>query len=154
MDVIFLDFDGVLNSRRFRAAQSGIIDEKHMTSLRRIVEATGAGIVLSTSWRVHWDASPENRSETGREIDRIFGKYGIEIIGKTPVGDGFDRAREIRRWLDGHPDVERYVILDDSPFGWGELAEHLVATGGLHDGLDDRTAEMAVAVLNIGKSHP
>lgn len=53
MKVIFLDFDGVLNSRSFRAVRSDIIDEKHMTFLRRIVEATGAGIVLSTSWRVH-----------------------------------------------------------------------------------------------------
>lgn len=146
MDVIFLDFDGVLNSRRFRAARPGMIDEKHMTFLRRIVEETGARIVLSTSWRIHWDESPENRSETGREIDRILEKYGIEIIGK--ISDGRDKAHEIRHWLDGHPDVGRYVILDDSPFGWGDLAEHLVQTGGLRDGLDSRTAELAVAVLS------
>ena len=146
MDVIFLDFDGVLNSRGFRATRSGMIDEKHMTFLHRIVEATGARVVLSTSWRIHWDESPENRSETGQEIDQIFGKYGIEIFGK--ISDGPDRAREIRHWLDGHPDVGRYVILDDSPFGWGKLAEHLVRTGGMQDGLDSRTAEMAIAVLN------
>lgn len=148
MDVIFLDFDGVLNSRRFRASQSGMIEEKYMAFLRRIVEATGARIVLSTSWRRHWDASPENRSETGREIDRLFEKFGIEIIGKTPVEDGLGRAQEIQHWLNSHPDVERYVILDDSPFGWGELAEHLVGTGGLRDGLDERTAEMAIAILS------
>ena len=148
MDVIFLDFDGVLNSRCFRTARSDIIDEKHMTFLYRIVEATGARVVLSTSWRIHWDALPENRSETGREIDRIFGKYGIEIIGK--ISDGPDRAQEIRHWLDSHSDVERYVILDDSPFGWGELAQRLVRTGGLVDGLNDQTAEMAIAVLNGG----
>ena len=150
MDVIFLDFDGVLNNRHFRSIRSDMIDEKHMTFLHRIVEATGARIVLSTSWRVHWDESLENRSETGREIDRIFGKYGIEIIGKIPVGDSHDRAQEIRHWLNDHPDVGRYVILDDSPFGWGELAEHLVRTGGLHDGLDNGTAEMAIEVLNRG----
>ena len=148
MDVIFLDFDGVLNNRRFRAAQSGMIDEKHMTFLHRIVEVTGARIVLSTSWRMHWEASPENHSKTGREINQIFGKYGIEIIGK--ISDGLDRAQEIRRWLDCHPDVGNYAILDDSPFGWGELAEHLVQTGGLQDGLDNRTAEMAIAVLKRG----
>lgn len=148
MDVIFLDFDGVLNSRRFRAAQPNMIDEKHMTFLHRIVEATGAQVVLSTSWRIHWDASPKNCSETGREIDQIFGKYGIEIIGK--ISDGLDRVQGIRHWLDGHPDVGRYVILDDSPFGWGELAQHLVRTGGLVDGLDNRTTEMAIAVLSGG----
>ena len=148
MDVIFLDFDGVLNTRRFRTVHSGMIDEKHMIFLRRIVETTGARVVLSTSWRIHWDVLPENRSETGWEIDRIFGKYGIEIVGK--VSEGLDRAKEIQHWLDGHPNVERYVILDDSPFGWGELAQHLVQTGGLQDGLDNRTAEMAIAVLNRG----
>lgn len=148
MNVIFLDFDGVLNSRRFRAAQAGMIDEKHMMFLHRIVKVTGARIVLSTSWRAHWDESPENRSEAGREIDQIFGKYGIEIFGK--ISDGPDRAQEIRHWLGDHPDVGRYVILDDSPFGWGELAEHLVRTGGLRDGLDNRTAEMAIEVLNRG----
>lgn len=146
MDVIFLDFDGVLNSRHFRATRSGMIDEKHMTFLHRIVKATGARVVLSTSWRIHWDASPKNRSETGWEIDQIFGKYGIEIIGK--ISDGLDRVQGIRHWLDGHPDVGRYVILDDSPFRWGELAQHLVRTGGLVDGLDNRTAEMAIAVLS------
>lgn len=52
MDVIFLDFDGVLNDRSFRVTRSGIIDEKHMTFFHRIVEATGARIVLSTSWHV------------------------------------------------------------------------------------------------------
>lgn len=148
MDVIFLDFDGVLNSRRFRASQPDMIEEKRMVFLRRIVEATGARVVLSTSWRRHWDAVPENRSGTGREIDRLFGKYGIEIIGKTPVMDGLGRAQEIRHWLDSHLDVGRYAILDDSPFGWGKLAEHLVGTGGLRDGLDERTAEMAIAILS------
>lgn len=146
MDVIFLDFDGVLNSRHFRVTRSGMIDEKHMTFLHRIVKATGARVVLSTSWRIHWDASPKNRSETGWEMDQILGKYGIEIIGK--ISDGLDRVQGIRHWLDGHPDAERYVILDDSPFGWGELAQHLVRTDGLVDGLDNRTAEMAIAVLN------
>ena len=146
MNVIFLDFDGVLNSRRFRATQSGMIDENHMAFLHRIVEATGARVVLSTSWRIYWDILPEKCSESGREIDQIFGNYGIEIIGK--ISDGPDRAKEIRHWLDDHPGVERYVILDDSPFGWGELAQHLVRTGGLVDGLDNRTAEMAIAVLN------
>ena len=65
------------------------------------------------------------------EIDQLFEKYGVEIIGEISGGDGLDRAQEIRHWLGGHPDVGRFVILDDSPFGWGELAECLVQTGGL-----------------------
>lgn len=94
-------------------------------------------------------AEMHHRKITARLVGRstsFFGKYGIEIIGK--ISDGLDRAQEIRHWLDGHPDVERYVILDDSPFGWGELAEHLVQTGGLQDSLDNRTTEMVSEELN------
>ena len=148
MNVVFLDFDGVLNSRRFRASTSDMIDEKYMVFLDRIVKATGAKIVLSTSWRTHWDAVPEKCGEAGREIDRIFGKYDMEIIGKTPVLKDRGRAQEIQCWLDSRPDIERYVILDDSPFGWGKLSGHLVRTGGLTYGLDAEMAEAAIAILS------
>ena len=114
MNVVFLDFDGVLNSRRFRASTFDMIDEKHMVFLDRIVKATGAKIVL----------------------------------GKTPVLKDRGRAQEIQCWLDSRPDIERYVILDDSPFGWGKLSGHLVRTGGLTDGLDAETAEAAIAILS------
>ena len=53
MKVIFLDFDGVLNSAK-SPADSGtdglVIESGKMELLKQIVDATGAEIVLSTSY--------------------------------------------------------------------------------------------------------
>jgi hypothetical protein len=65
MNIIFLDFDGVLNSRPFfanRIAEARIelyetlgeaadSDPANVAELERLVQATGASIVISSSWR-------------------------------------------------------------------------------------------------------
>ena len=62
MKVIFLDIDGVLNSRRYDAKRdkngNTNIDETRLPLVKRIVDATGARIVLSSSWRNDWDVGP------------------------------------------------------------------------------------------------
>ena len=51
MGVIFLDIDGVLNSKQDRFSWD-IETDIHFIRLKRIVEKTGAQIVLSSSWRI------------------------------------------------------------------------------------------------------
>lgn len=57
MRVIFLDFDGVLNSavydRTRDLTKNTSIDETRLPLLKQIVDRTNAKIVLSTSWRKH-----------------------------------------------------------------------------------------------------
>lgn len=49
-----------------------------------------------------------------------------------------------------HPEVESFVILDDSDYEWGELAEHWVATSFYEEngGLREEHVEKALYILN------
>ena len=153
MKLIFLDFDAVLNSYRYdkqRGCNDGNIDETRMPILFRIVAQTGgADIVLSTSWRKHWSADPNEIDFIGKEIEALFQKYGLKILDKTPVSENNDRAQEIRMWLTDHPYVENFVILDDIRFGWGDLQPHVINTNyRIGRGLEESHMEAAIKLLN------
>ena len=147
--VIFLDIDGVLNSviyDRERGEDDGNIDRSRLPLLKRIIDETGAEVVLSTSWRRHWDRSPEKRDELGDELDKIFGEFGITISGKTPLLG--ERAHEISAWLTEHPEVCAFAVIDDIFAGWGELSDHVVKTNArIGRGLEEKHVEAAVRIL-------
>lgn len=152
MKIVFLDVDGVLNSVRYdrqRGADEGNIDRSRLPLLKRLIDKTQAQIVLSSSWRKHWDADGARLDGVGREMVALFAEYGLSIYGKTDCLDGNDRAEEIRAWLAEHADTEEYVILDDIAFGWGaELQAHLVRTDPrIGWGLGDAHIDKAIAIL-------
>jgi hypothetical protein len=138
--VIFLDIDGVLNSEAFalkleeKHRQLGHtsdtscdcfmlyshVDREAVARLNRLVDVTSAKIVVSSTWRKKFDVA---------ELQSRLGDHGLvgEIIGVTPDGYKTDelrdslghgvrifRGHEIDFWLQQHPDVERFVILDDA----------------------------------------
>lgn len=147
MKVIFLDFDGVLNSAKYLAAcgEFGVvIDPARMVFLKRIVDATAAKIVLTTSWREYWSAGTED--PTGKKIREIFRSYDLQIFDKTPMLHT-RREEEIRAWLTGHPEVENFVVLDDRLLGGDFLSGHFVKTSNHFDGLDAEDAEKAISIL-------
>ena len=154
MRVIFLDFDGVLNTERYLRARDprtqSILDETKLSLLRRIVEETGAVIVLSTSWRRHWDPDPTKWDETWKPCGEALGRYGLTVSDRTPdYGDhsGNNRDREVRDWLTAHSgEVESFVILDDILMGWEELEGRLARTNPFR-GLTAELAEKAVSLL-------
>ena len=153
MKVVFLDIDGVLNSnlydRQIRTATDGNIDESRLDLLKQLVEQTGAVIVLSSSWRKHWDMDPAGGDAIGRELNTVFRKHGLKIGGKTPCLASGERAEEIRTWLTEHKtEVESFVILDDAFGGWSELASHLVQTNyRIGRGLEGRHVQRAIDLL-------
>ena len=147
--VIFLDVDGVLNSRAFLATyhRAGIaIDPTRLVLLRQIVEASGADIVLTSSWRLHWDSNEALCNETGKQMNAIFAQAGLKILDKTP-DLGFVRYEEVVRWLEEHPQVKNFVVLDDEPFEEGILKGHFVLTSRLRRGLDEEDVQKAIAIL-------
>lgn len=108
MRVIFLDVDGVLNSYDFfakcRDDLSNLceIDLAAVKLIQHAVEATRAIVILSSTWRL-------DRSLIHQLIDR-----GVPIDGMTPRLDSFDiRGHEIQAWLDEHPHVTHYAVVDD-----------------------------------------
>ncbi len=103
MKVIFLDIDGVLNCANTKQRHRGFIgiDPYMALIFCRIPEATGAKVVISSSWR-HFKGGLE-------EIEKQVCKF-IDI---TPTLRGEIRGEEIEAWLKQHPEVEKYAILDD-----------------------------------------
>lgn len=154
MKAIFLDLDGVLNSRRYDAARDRskrtYIDPTRLELLRRIISATDAKIVLSTTWRVHWDKDREKCDEEGKYIADSFAEFGMEIFDKTAdLGLHFSRADEIRLWLSERDDIESFVVIDDYLYDWGNLSDRLVRTNpNFGWGLEEEHVEKAIRLLN------
>jgi len=154
MKILFLDIDGVLNSRHYdleRTATDGNIDESRLPLLKKIIEQTGAKIVLSSSWRKHWNESDALCDEIGKELNTVFGRYGLKIHGKTADGGiAASRPEEIRAYLsslDTQP--TSFAILDDVSFGWGELGSFTVVTNHyIGRGLEMRHVDAAIDILN------
>lgn len=150
MKVIFLDFDGVLNSEKYvlGCKEYGIvIDPSRMVLLKQIIDATDAKIVLSTSWREHWGTTPAECDGTGMLINDIFCKYGLQIFDKTPMLY-LSRETEIKAWLDEHDEAENFVVLDDMFLSADFLDGHFIKTSYYFDGLDETDVEKAVEILN------
>lgn len=149
MKVIFLDFDGVLNSNTYNASQwkpGVLIDPSRMILLKRLVDATAAKIVLSTSWKEHWNQDESCCDDTGILINRIFEEHGLKIFDKIPDTET-GRADGIASWLAAHPDTEQFVVIDDMPLGSGILKNRCILTSRLRQGLDEDDVRQAVKML-------
>ncbi len=154
MKVVFLDIDGVLNSRIYDRKRNlhemSNIDESRIPLVKKIVDRTGAKIVLSSTWREHWDKVADKCGEDGVYINRTFAKFGLEIYDKTPdLGSDFDRPDEIKAWLGSAKEcVESFVIIDDYRYAWAELSDKFVKTNphfGL--GLEEEHVLKAIEIL-------
>lgn len=159
MKIIFLDIDGVLNSAEYRRQlgmryYSEIIDRKKMPMLKKIVDATDAKIVLSTSWRKFWNERDSQLDSVGQYINEIFAEFDMSVYSKTPVIENAGRSAEITAWMTRKGYVDGYVILDDKDFSWSpELRIHFIRTDCNGNGLDDTQVQDAIDVLN-GKMLP
>lgn len=159
MKVIFLDVDGVLNStedmmaylERTGKKSAGLYEEVELRALKllkEIVDKTGAEIVVSSSWRYGWT---NKHLELGGELltklkDRL-GDVGLRIIGTTPILHCTDRGDEIRDWLERHPEVESFVILDDDSDMCEFTETNLVKTTNSR-GLREEHVIKAIEILN------
>ena len=149
MKVLFLDFDGVLNSEKYVRGCGhfgAVIDPSRMVLLKQIVDATGARLVLSTSWREHWGRTDAECDDTGRQINAIFADHGLTVWDKTPQLR-LSREEEIKAWLDVHPEVTAFAVLDDRVLSADFLDGHFVKTANYRDGLDEAAAAKAIALL-------
>lgn len=151
MKVIFLDIDGVLNSKIFDKEKDSfdIMDPTRLVLLKKIVDETGAEIVLTSSWRHGWAIQEcDCQSDAAIKIWNEFANANIFIMDKT-TEEYYSRTEQIKEWLSKNPEVESYVILDDIQFGWEELEGRVVKTHYLIDrGLEDRHVKEAIEILN------
>jgi HAD domain in Swiss Army Knife RNA repair proteins len=156
MKILFLDFDGVLNSTEFcrRVSQPGIIglDRLAILKVNEIIRRTDCKIVVSSVHRY---------GKTVPELQRRLSRLGLvskTIIDKTPEPrDGRERGLEIQEWLDFgrwayaarvkiSPEIKSFVILDDDQ-DMAHLRHRLVQTS-FEFGLEDHHVESCVEMLN------
>jgi hypothetical protein len=153
---LFLDIDGVLNSKQFLEVSArgegvrvvgGQLDATHhldpvrVAMLDDFVERQGLELVLSSSWRLLFGL---DRTE---EMLRSVG-FRASFVGETPNLRGLPRAKEIAAFLastDGRH-IRRFAILDDDPGAGDELAAHFVL---VDDGLLDTDLARAATILGV-----
>ncbi len=148
MKVLFLDFDGVLNSQDYRDRYGSVgagIDKSKMPLLKRLIDSTDAKIVIITSLREYWNKNPEKCDYFGKVINDTFAEYGLEIYDKTPVSDSGKREDEILDWIVNNPGIKNFVAIDDGALFAKFLVGHFVQP---KDGLEEEHVEKAVEILN------
>ena len=147
--LLFLDVDGVLNSRAtYELSNQGIhppgplgmvftVCKDAVARLRALVEELDVKIVLSSTWRYHPHAFDTAMKWCG---------WDVELLGKTPRHADCQRGDEIAHWLEeyceANPGVEvRYAIVDDSIDDIWQ-ASHLVRTRTETGLLDEHIAQL------------
>ncbi len=131
--VVFLDIDGVLNSKttceKTPSEQYVGIDEIRVAVLSNTMKENDVdGVVLTTTWK----NMPEDSADYIYLISHL-NKYEISVLGKTKETWSYQREEGILNYLETHPEIEEFVILDDQPFGFRKhtrLWERFIDTQG------------------------
>lgn len=145
LQIIFLDFDGVLVPRHLSNKQEA--DKNCVAVLNSILATTGAHIVVSSDWRLDYNLD---------SLVYVLRHWGIDpslVIGITPRLPGNNiRGNEIQAWLDERDerfgDIGRFVILDDYE-DMAHLRPFLVRST-LDVGLTDELGAQAIKMLSEG----
>lgn len=135
----------VLDAESAREMFESLVDPAVVRLLNEVVERTGCLVVSSSSWRITW--TPEELTQImatvgfrGRVVDRTPGEY-VMPVGVTEHQRGY----EIDAWLQAHPEVEAYAIIDDAD-DMAHLKDHLVQTTW-GEGMLSEHVEPLVALL-------
>ena len=152
MKIIFLDVDGVLNcagsTSRAPGGCVGVDDDK-VERLRKIVEATGAKIVLTSTWKTFWDKDPSLMEPDGEYLAKKLSRKGIKIRDKTE-DHVIDRGHGILNYLAKFTEEPQWIVLDDDIFrDYQEcgVMPHLVKTWWHGGGLTDDHVKQAIDLL-------
>lgn len=82
----------------------------------------GYDIVVTSTWR-KWDNYKECLINGGL-------RKGIEVLDRTPVLRDVPRGTEIKAYLDKHPEIQYYIIVDDEADMLPEQIGHFIMTDG------------------------
>ena len=177
MKIVFLDVDGVLNCKTTEdviwrdKGKMGIrgIDDSKVELLKKIIDSTGARIVVSSTWRINKvknifedyvcfeDLDEKEYADNSRKkrtaydyLKKKLAAFKLKIYDDTPdCGGIYSRGKEIHSWLKEHPEVVNFVILDDEEFQdfyTYNLEDHVVYTS-YRNGLTDQKVCEVIKIL-------
>jgi hypothetical protein len=139
MKVIFLDIDGVLNSEEFacwcrefpdfvKKGGSNWVDPNAVKMITSLCEECDVKLVISSSRRMFDVKSTIACFKHYRDLTSLC-KY---IVGVTPRNSDDriweSRGEEIQQYLNEHPEIENYVIVDDDCDMLPEQIGHFIQT--------------------------
>jgi len=150
MNIVFLDVDGVLNSRRKlrelykltgkpHSGRNYPFDEQALYNLKKLVNESDSFIVVTSVWRKNYLDM--------QVLLNVFAKLGIKerFIGVTPILNN-GRGQEIKSYLDTNTSIVNFVILDDDSKDMLDLSNNLVKVDGFY-GLTDTNVTEAINIL-------
>jgi len=176
MKVLFLDLDGVLNSfdnlhalnflnginkdNLLSDKYGHLFDERCVRWLSWVVEKTDCKIVISSTWRMSgldvMKSMWKERNLAGEVIGITPTNVKLETLNiHSPTVQRFselknhtdNRGYEIQEWLDEHPEVTNYCIVDDNDDMLGNQFPYFVKTNEKY-GLTRNDAEIILTILN------
>ena len=127
MKIIFLDFDGVLNSSKTTGQE---LEPLLVKKLNYLVDKTDALIVVTSSWRIGHDIKYLD------DVLRNYGYNGFFVYGftLTRLNSDYNRSLQIKEWLENY----KYTI------GNGAVAP------SIHDGVGDQFTGQEFGGLDDG----
>lgn len=153
--LLFLDFDGVLNSQQFyesRVNRASELDYNAVANLNAIIKATNCDVVISSTWRKFYSLE---------ELRDVLVDYGLfpdfanKIIGVTPnleskkedskLWMSVPRGEEIKAYLESINFQGNYVCLDDDV---DFLPGQPLVFCAYEDGLTAKEASLCMEILN------
>ncbi len=137
MKIIFLDMDGVLCTPRYAVANGirgllDVLDPTCVEFLNRLLDVDPTiEFVISSTWR---------KIYTSEELLNHMRKAGFKgkfhMDWRTGQDGKGQRGREINEWLNSHPDIEEYLIIDDEVSDiYPYVSKDKVAQTAMYDGI-------------------
>lgn len=169
--ILFLDVDGVLNTSATKASAegvrdcvlypfgnrqaqrfTGVVEIAKVAAVARVVEACGAKIVVSSSWRNAFATCADFAAAIGIVPPLANAPDLFHRDWRTDWKMSSRRHNEVQWWLDEHRKVKRYAVLDDHPVfprDW-EGAEREVNTDA-SVGVTNRDLDRVAGLLGKGE---
>ena len=162
--VVFLDIDGVLNTKWWYTQMDRntpkdkygyAFDPNAVDNLKKIIDETGADIVISSSWKSFGISELEDMWQDRGLPGKLIGITPNTVSDEMLLNADLDhmelfsiRGTEIKEWLTKHgKHVSHYAIIDDMDNMLTEQRLHFVKTDP-EIGITVEDAEKAIMILN------
>lgn len=166
--IIFLDFDGVLNTEHYQNylkyernpwqdKHGALFDPEAVRQLKRIVDITKANIVIESSWNYLGLAAMQEMWKERELPGKVIGITDSSVSDNWLLTANLDdidpamghcKGMEIASWLsDKTKNDVNYVIIDDEYVSLESQVPHFILTNP-HDGITEDIADRVIAILN------
>lgn len=142
-EVLFLDFDGVLQTPKRRQWR----EMEHCEGLFLLLEQRPQlGVVVTSTHREGKSNADVALMLPDKVAQRVVGATPVLPVGRARGG----RQLEIELWLASHPDVSRWVAVDDESFLFSDDCPWLVRTDAMQGWTDHTTYAVRAVLSGLG----